>query len=225
MVLTKILAFVASLLLSSHVVVDAADCADSAIWALTNLGQPVRSLDGVDETLDGNYVQITGRYYNEAVAIDAQDGLWRFFNGQWSRLAGAAVWASIGVDGSIWVVNRPGFVYSWDTARNEFIEVSRSNAKFISVHSATRVAITDTKNSVSLWIGGKWVLQSGSCEHGQIDATEVYCGSKTSHILPGTAGNAVWAVTLSGRIVRSWDGGRDYVAVPFVPAQVSRVLR
>lgn len=197
-----------------------ADCTDAAVWGLSNVGRPVRSLHGTDETLDGNYVQITGRYYNEAVAINAQDEIWHYYNGQWQKLPGAAVWASIGIDGNFWVVNRAGLIYGWDAGGNDFIQKEGSGFKSVNVHSASRIIATNTQNKVFLRVGRDWVQQAGDCSSGHIDATEIYCDASATHILPGTAGNAVWALTLNNSVVRSWDGGREYVGTPFVPVQV-----
>lgn len=204
---------------------DQAVAAGEALWAITLDGAPVRGLNGVAGTLspDRKYVQISGRSYDEAVAVCANDKIWHFAHGKWQEFQNGAqaVWASIGIDGTVYVVSRNGLLFVWDSTAGNFVFVPSSNVKYVHVYSALRVVVTSKSRDVAVWSGSNWSSQSKQCDRAQIDATDIYCDASATHNLPTASDASVWAVTLSGQLVRSLNNKKDHLTTTFVPVQVS----
>lgn len=195
-----------------------------AVWAITLDGSPVRSLGGLTGVLstDRKLVQLSGRTYDEAVAVSDNDEIIHFANSKWSELqpGARAVWASIGTDGAIYAVNRFGQVYAWDATAKSFVIVLGGNIKYVHVHTAQRVVITSNDKVVLLGNGTKWVEQPGRCANAHVDASDIYCDAGATHVLPGGDDTAVWAISLSGQLVRSANGRKDYLNTSFQAVQV-----
>ena len=55
--------------------------------------------------LPGKLRQVSTGGKDRYVGVSANQQIWTWANGNWQNIPGAAVWASIGNDGTIWVVN------------------------------------------------------------------------------------------------------------------------
>jgi hypothetical protein len=109
--------------------------AGDAVWATTEKNIYRRNGFGAPwEQVPGGADQVDAQSYHSAVAVNSNDDIYQFVNGNWAQLPGKASWASIGSDGAIWAVNRGQQIFrymgggNWETVPGSAVQVSVGDA-------------------------------------------------------------------------------------------------
>jgi hypothetical protein len=91
--------------------------------------------------------------------VNAQEQIYFWHQGNWIKLSGQAVWASIGHDGTIWVVNSANQVYKrWG---DDWQHVPGS-CKQIYVSNADSITCVNAAGQVRVHEDGKWAVVSST---------------------------------------------------------------
>ncbi|CAG8758083.1 618_t:CDS:2, partial [Dentiscutata heterogama] len=56
--------------------------------------------------IDGQLTQLAVGRGNNVWGVNSQDNIFRYINGAWHQVPGAATYVGVGADGTVWVVNR-----------------------------------------------------------------------------------------------------------------------
>jgi hypothetical protein len=104
--------------------------------------------------------QISACDANTAVGVNSAQEIYKIEHGNVHKLPGAATWASIGVDGAIWVVNSGGSIYSWDEGSSNW-QARPGAAVQISVGSRQQIYVATSGHDIFRWTGSDWTRVDG----------------------------------------------------------------
>lgn len=117
----------------------------------------------------------------------------------WAQLPGAAIWASIGVDGELWCVNKPGNIYRWN-GRNDWTNIA-GGAIMVSVGDASNIWIIGTDARPYVWMGTDWKLITTN-------------PAPLKYISVSAGGTRLAALGTNGNIYASADKGGSWTQIP-----------
>ncbi|MEL6984393.1 MAG: tectonin domain-containing protein, partial [Actinomycetota bacterium] len=166
---------------------------DGALWGINSGNSVYRRTANATSWQhmpdDLTLVQIDARDYNEAVAVDNNNQVYRFTNGTWTRIPGSLKHVSIGTDGSLWGIDSSEAIFRQATNGSTWQQVAGS-LKQVDARTFDEAAGVNRNNQIYRFVNNRWVRLSGALKHVSIGTDGALWGTNTNNNVYRRTANA-----------------------------------
>ncbi len=140
-------------------------------------------------------VQVDAQSFDQAVAVDSGERIYRFVNGSWQEVGGRLVHVSVGADGSMWGVNSANNVYrraagsgSWELMPDSLTLVQ------VDAQSFDQAVAVDSGERIYRFVNGAWQEVGGRLVHVSVGADGSMWGVNSANNVYRRAAGSGWAL-------------------------------